>query len=57
MAKFNVRTDIINIFYNSNVGGVLQYCLVAWCGNATKADIEHVDSIIRKASKVIRILN
>ena len=54
-AKFNVRTDMINIFYNSTIGGVLPYCLVAWCGTATKADIERIDSIIRKVSKVIRI--
>ena len=30
MAKFNARTDIINIFYNSTINvGVLRYCLVA----------------------------
>ena len=55
MAKFNVITDIINIFYNSTIGGVYRYRLVAWCGNATKADIECTDNIIGKASKVIRI--
>ena len=46
MAKFNVWTDIINIFYISTICGILQYCLVAWCGNTTKADIEPIDSII-----------
>ena len=55
MAIFNARADIINIHYNFTVGGVMPYCPVAWCGNATKTDIEHMDSIIRKASKVIRI--
>ena len=59
MATFNVRTEIINILYNSTIGGVLRYCLVAWCGNDTKTDIEHIDSIIDsiilKASKVIEI--
>ena len=48
LARFNVRTDIINIFHNATIGEVLRYCLVAWCGNATKADMEPIDSIIRK---------
>ena len=55
MAKLNVRTDIINILYNSTIGGVLRYCVVAWCGNAKNADMECIDSIIRKVSKVIRM--
>ena len=55
MAKFHARTDIINIFYNSTIGGVLRYCLVTWRGSASKAYIECIDSIIRMASKVIRI--
>ena len=55
MAKFDVRTDIINIFHNSTIDGVWRYCLVAWCCNATMADIEHMDSIIGKSSKVITI--
>ena len=54
-AKSNVRTNIINIFYNFTIGGVLRYCVAAWCDNGTKADIEHIDSIIREANKVIRI--
>ena len=44
-AKCNVGTDILNIFNNSTIGGVLLYCLVAWCGSATKADVERIDSI------------
>ena len=57
MAKFYVRTDIINIFHNSTISGDFRYCLVAWYGNATKAAIERIDiiSIILKASKVIEI--
>ena len=55
MAKFNVRTVIINIFYTSTIDGVMQCCLAAWCGNASKADIKCIDSIIRKASKAIKI--
>ena len=55
MAKLNVRTDIIDIFYYFSIGGVLQYCFAAWCGNATKANLERIGSIIRKASNVIRI--
>ena len=55
MAEFNVGTDMMNICYDSTIGGVLRYDLVAWCGDATKADIERIDSIIRKTSNVIRI--
>ena len=55
MAKFNVRTDITNILSNSTIVGVFRHRLVAWCGSASKDDIEHIDSIIRKGSKVIRI--
>ena len=54
MAKSHIRTDI-NIFYNSTIGGALRYCLVAWCGNRTKADIERIGRIIQKESKVIRV--
>ena len=55
MAKFSVRADIMNICYDSSIGGVLRYCLEAWCGNATKVDIERIDSVIEKKGKVIRI--
>ena len=46
MAKFSVRTEIINMFYNSTIGRVLRCCHIALCGSATKADIEYIDSII-----------
>ena len=59
MAKLGVGTDIIDILYSCTIGRVLRYCLVAWCANATKAYVEHVDSIIDniigKASKVVGI--
>ena len=55
MAKFSVRTDTINIFYNSTIGGAMRYCIFSRCGSASKVDIEHIDSIIRKASIVTRI--
>ena len=55
MNKFNVKTDIISIFYYSTTGGVFRYSLVTLCGNAIKADIQRIDNIIRKPSKVIRI--
>ncbi|PIK56466.1 hypothetical protein BSL78_06629 [Apostichopus japonicus] len=53
MASFNVRTSIMDIFYNATICGVWRYCLVGWGGNATGTDRDRIDSIIRKAGRVI----
>ncbi|PIK43412.1 hypothetical protein BSL78_19743 [Apostichopus japonicus] len=53
MARFNVRTSIMDIFYNATICGVWRYCFVGWGGNATGTDKDRIDSIIRKGGRVI----
>ncbi|PIK43898.1 hypothetical protein BSL78_19228 [Apostichopus japonicus] len=53
LSKFNVRTDIMQMFYNSIICGVWRYCLICWGGNVTKVEKDRIDHIIRKAGGVI----
>ncbi|PIK38495.1 hypothetical protein BSL78_24668 [Apostichopus japonicus] len=53
LSKFNVRTDIMQMFYNSIFCGVWRHCLICWGGNVTKVEKDRIDHIIKKAGGVI----
>ena len=53
MSNFNVRPEILDIFYNGRLIGVWRYCLICWGGNVNKIEKNRIDSIIKKAENVI----
>ena len=53
MSKFNVSTEILEMFYNTVICGVWRYCLVCWGGNINLIEKDRIDYIIRKAERVI----
>ncbi|PIK46347.1 hypothetical protein BSL78_16796 [Apostichopus japonicus] len=53
MSNFNVRHDILEMFYNCTISGVWRYCLVCWGGNVNKHEIDRINSIIKKAERVV----
>ena len=53
MARFNVRPEILKLFYNSVISGVWRYCLVCWGGNVSKTEKDRLDDVIRRAARVI----
>ena len=52
MNDFNVRSEILTMFYKSVICGVWAYCLTGWGGNTSKADIGRIDCIIRKVGRI-----
>ncbi|PIK58789.1 hypothetical protein BSL78_04310 [Apostichopus japonicus] len=53
MSNFDVRHDILEMFYNCTISGVWRYCLVCWGGNVNKHEIDRINSIIKKAERVV----
>ena len=53
MKAFQVRPEILRIFYNSVICGVWRYCLICWGGNVRLSDREILDSIVRRAGRII----
>lgn len=53
MSNFNVRPDILEIFYNATICGVWRYCLICWGGNVNNSEKERINSIIKKAETVL----
>ena len=51
--SFHITPEILNIFYTSTIVSVCRYCLVCWEGNVSKSEKRRIDSIIRKAERVI----
>ena len=53
MAVFQVRTDILKMFYLSTICGVWRYCIICWGGNVTDSDKQRLERIIARAERVI----
>ena len=53
MYSFHITPEILNVFYTSTIVSVWRYCLVCWEGNVSKSEKRRIDSIIRKAERVI----
>ena len=53
MHSFHITPEISNVFYTSTIVSVGRYCLVCWEGNVSKSEKRRIDSIIRKAERVI----
>ena len=51
--KFQVRDDILKIFYGSIIASVWKYCICAWGGNVSKTDMQRVNSVVSKAVRMI----
>ena len=51
--SFNVRNEILSIFYKSVICGVWNYCLVGWGGNIVQRDRDRLDRFIRRAERMI----
>ena len=55
LGRFGVRTEILKLFYQSTIMGVLRYCLICWGGNSKKTDIERLNDIIKRAESVVGV--
>ena len=53
LSYFNVNSKILRIFFQAVICSVWQYCFVSWGGNARLTDLSRIQSIIRRASRVI----
>ena len=55
MALFDVRSEILEMFYNATICGVLRYCLICWGGNVSKSERVRIDNIIKKTENVVGV--
>lgn len=53
MSNFNVRSEILEMFYNATICGVWRYCLICWGGNVVNSERDRIDGIRKKAEEVI----
>ena len=53
MSNFNVRPEILEMFYTATISGVWRYCLICWGGNVIKSEKDRIDGIRKKAERVI----
>ena len=53
--SFHITPEILNVFYSSTIVSVWRYCLVCWGGNVSKREKRRIDSIVRKAQRVIGV--
>ena len=53
LRKFNVRNDILQVFYTSIIASVWNYCVCAWGGNTRLYDVERINSVVSKAIRII----
>ena len=53
LKSFLITPEILNLFYTSTIVIVWGYCLVCWGGNVSKSEKRRIDSIVRKAERVI----
>ena len=53
LKSFNVRQELLQMFYSSVVSSVLTFGLLSWGGNICRRDRETLDKVIRKASGVV----
>ena len=53
--SFHITPEILNVFYSSTIVSVWRYCLVCWGGNVSKREKRRIDSIVRKAERVIGV--
>ncbi|XP_070175981.1 uncharacterized protein [Littorina saxatilis] len=52
LRSFNIRQEILQMFYTSTCNSVLYFGSVCWGGNINKQDRDRLDKFIRKASEV-----
>ena len=53
LSHFKVDNKILRIFFQAVICSVWQYCFVGWGGNARQVDLSRIQSVIRRASRVI----
>ena len=53
LKSFNIRQELLQMFYSSVVSSVLTSGLLSWGGNICRRDRETLDKVIRKASGVV----
>ena len=53
LRSFNVRKDILQMFYTATIASVLNFGLSCWGGNMTQQDRNRLDKNIKKAGGVI----
>ena len=53
LRSFEVRSCIMKMFYTATIQSVLTYAITCWGGNTTQYDKNRIDSVIKKASKIM----
>ena len=53
LRSFDVRNDILQMFYTATIGSVLSFGLTCWGGNMTQQDRNRLDKNIKKAGGVV----
>ncbi len=53
LRSFDVRQELLQIFYFSSISSVLVFGLTCWGGNISKQDKGRLDKIIKKAGSVV----
>jgi hypothetical protein len=53
LRSFNVRQEILQMFYTSTCNSVLYFGSVCWSGNISKQDRDRLEKFIKKASGVV----
>ena len=51
--KFQISSNILQLFYESVVSSVWKYCVSVWGGNSSKRDTDRITSTIKKANKLL----
>ena len=55
VAKFNVDTKILSLFYESCILSVISFCITAWGGNVRAKQKSMLNTSIKRCNKLLKI--
>ena len=53
LKSFNVRTDILFLFYQSVIQSIITFCIMTWFGNLRAKDTHRLERVTKIASRTI----
>ena len=53
LKKFKLSSEILVRFYRAVIESVLTFSIIVWYGNSTQQQKDHLDRVVRNASKII----
>ena len=51
--SYNIDNSILTLFYETCITSILNFCLIAWTGNARQKDITKINRCLKAACKII----